>query len=76
MHKSQGLAHNFARSKKTQIKDCQQGFGDEGLGIVTISGVPGFAELRARLLPMAAQLAVGCPFTELCSDHQAALLAS
>ncbi|KAK9830749.1 hypothetical protein WJX74_005164 [Apatococcus lobatus] len=35
----------------------QQGFGTGGLGIVTISDVPGLSQLRARLLPMAAQLA-------------------
>lgn len=34
-----------------------QGFGPDGLGIVTVSGVPGFEPARARLLPLAAALA-------------------
>jgi hypothetical protein len=35
----------------------RQGFGPDGLGIVTVSGVPGFPALRERLLPLAAALA-------------------
>jgi hypothetical protein len=35
----------------------QKGFGPDGLGIVTVSGVPRFPELRGRLLPLAAALA-------------------
>lgn len=35
----------------------QQGFGPDGLGIVTVSGVPGFERMRERLLPLAAELA-------------------
>ena len=34
-----------------------QAFGLGGLGICTVSGVPGFAELRAALLPLAARFA-------------------
>ena len=34
-----------------------QGFGPDGLGIVTVAGVPNYAALRARLLPLAAALA-------------------
>jgi len=34
-----------------------QGFGPDGLGIVTVSGVPDFPALRRRLLPLAAALA-------------------
>ncbi|KAI8466574.1 MAG: dioxygenase domain-containing protein [Monoraphidium minutum] len=41
----------------------QEGFGPNGLGIVTVSGVPGFAAARGRLLPLAAALA-GLPAAE------------
>ena len=34
-----------------------QAFGPGGLGICTVSGVPGFVEVRQALLPLAAQLA-------------------
>lgn len=34
-----------------------QAFGPAGLGICTVAGVPGFPELRAALLPLAARLA-------------------
>jgi hypothetical protein len=34
-----------------------QGFGPDGLGIVTVSSVPGFPRLRERLLPLAAAVA-------------------
>lgn len=36
--------------------ECQA-FGPDGLGICTVSGVPGFVEARQALLPLAAQLA-------------------
>ena len=53
------------------IQYYSQGFGGEGLGIVTISNVPGLSQLRSRLLPMAAQLAVShqsfCPLTSHCA---------
>lgn len=35
-----------------------QAYGPAGLGILTVSGVPGFAELRQRLLPLAHAFAV------------------
>lgn len=35
-----------------------QGYGPNGLGIITVSGVPNFIELRRRLLPLAQQFAV------------------
>ena len=35
-----------------------QAFGDSGLGLVVVEGVPGYAEARRRLLPLAQQLAV------------------
>lgn len=35
-----------------------QGFGLEGLGIVTVSGVPSYPELRQQLLPLAQAFAV------------------
>ncbi len=35
-------------------------FGASGLGIITVSGVPGFVELRRRLLPLASRFAVWC----------------
>lgn len=35
-----------------------QGFGLEGLGIVTISGVPNYPDLRKQLLPLAQAFAV------------------
>ncbi|GBF96577.1 hypothetical protein Rsub_09160 [Raphidocelis subcapitata] len=35
----------------------QEGFGPDGLGIVTVSGVPDFPALRERLLPLTAALA-------------------
>jgi hypothetical protein len=35
-----------------------QGFGPDGLGALTISGIPGYVEMRQRLLPLAQQLAV------------------
>jgi hypothetical protein len=35
-----------------------QGFGPEGLGIVTVSGVPEYEELRQQLLPLAQAFAV------------------
>ena len=35
-----------------------QAYGPDGLGILTVSGVPGFAELRQRLLPLAQAFAV------------------
>lgn len=37
-----------------------QAYGPTGLGILTVSGVPGFAELRQRLLPLAQEFAVRC----------------
>lgn len=35
-----------------------QGYGPNGLGIITISGVPNFQQLRQRLLPLAQDFAV------------------
>lgn len=35
-----------------------QGFGLEGLGIVTVSGVPDYPQLRQQLLPLAQAFAV------------------
>lgn len=32
---------------------CMQGFGPDGLGVITVSGVPGFEERREALLPLA-----------------------
>jgi hypothetical protein len=39
-----------------------QAYGTDGLGVLTVSGVPGFAELRRQLLPLAERIAVrGAP---------------
>ena len=38
-----------------------QAYGPDGLGILTVAGVPGFAELRQRLLPLAQAFAVSSP---------------
>ena len=35
-----------------------QAYGPDGLGILTVAGVPGFAALRQRLLPLAQAFAV------------------
>ena len=35
-----------------------QAYGPDGLGILAVSGVPGLAELRQRLLPLAQAFAV------------------
>lgn len=35
-----------------------QAFGPDGLGLLTVSGVPGYQELREQLLPLAAEFAV------------------
>ena len=35
-----------------------QAYGHEGLGILTVAGVPAFAELREKLLPLAAEFVV------------------
>lgn len=37
---------------------AMQAYGPTGLGILTVSGVPGFTELRQRLLPLAQAFAV------------------
>lgn len=34
-----------------------QAYGSEGLGILTVSGVPGYPDMRQRLLPLAAKFA-------------------
>lgn len=38
------------------MEQIGQAYGSEGLGILSVSGVPGFLELRQRLLPLAAQI--------------------
>ena len=38
----------------------QQAYGPDGLGILTVSGVPGYEALRQRLLPLAEAFAVRC----------------
>jgi hypothetical protein len=35
-----------------------QAFGPDGLGLLTVSGIPGFCQLRERLLPLAEAFAV------------------
>lgn len=35
-----------------------QAYGPDGLGLLTVAGVPGFVELRQRLLPLAQAFAV------------------
>ncbi len=40
-----------------------QAYGPDGLGILTVAGVPGFVELRQRLLPLAQAFAVSSPKT-------------
>lgn len=39
------------------LPPCLQAFGPAGLGICTVSGVPGLPELRQQLLPLALQFA-------------------
>lgn len=36
-----------------------QAYSADGLGVLTVSGVPGFPELRSRLLTLASSFAVG-----------------
>jgi hypothetical protein len=36
----------------------KQAYGPDGLGILTVSGVPGYEALRQRLLPLAEAFAV------------------
>lgn len=48
-----------------------QGFGLEGLGIVTVSGVPDYIQLREQLLPLAQEFAVSRSY---CSTAAAAAL--
>lgn len=43
--------------RPSQCGPPRQGFGPDGLGIVSVSGVPDFPALRERLLPLAAALA-------------------
>jgi hypothetical protein len=44
-------------AEKSLIDKIEQGFGPESNGVITISDVPGFAEKRKALLPLAAKLA-------------------
>ena len=41
-----------------------QAYGPDGLGALTVSGVPGYVELRKRLLPLAADFAVSLEVTD------------
>ena len=41
-----------------------QAYGPNGLGILTVAGVPGFVELRQRLLTLSQDFAVGLPLHE------------
>lgn len=42
-----------------RVSFCRrQAFGYEGLGLLTVSGVPGLAEYRAALLPLARRFAL------------------
>lgn len=47
-----------------------QAYGPDGLGLLTVAGVPGFVELRQRLLPLAQAFAVCGPPGFLQHCHQ------
>jgi len=49
---------NDKNDEKSQllINQVGQAYGASGLGILTVSGIPGFSELRQRLLPLAAKI--------------------
>ena len=38
-------------------REIEEAYGPEGLGILAVDGVPGYAEKRAALLPLASRLA-------------------
>ncbi|KAF8065610.1 Lrrc47 [Scenedesmus sp. PABB004] len=52
-------------------RELVEGFGPDGLGILTVSGVPGFAELRQRLLPLAAEFAALPEHVKAAHEHAA-----
>lgn len=55
--------HYAARTNSRESPSQLQAYGPAGLGILTVSGVPGFAELRQRLLPLAQAFAVSAQCT-------------
>ena len=44
-------------SGKDVTEEIFRAYGPDGLGALTVSGIPGYAESRERLLPMAYKLA-------------------
>ena len=51
------LSFDPSTNGEKTVKKIGEAFGREGLGILTVSGVPDFSEKRQALLPLAAQLA-------------------
>lgn len=52
------INYNEMVEMKDLTKQIQEGFGPQGLGIITIQGIPGYAEKREKLLPLARRLAL------------------
>ena len=51
------LRFKYSRPKTHTVLPVQA-YGPDGLGLLTVAGVPGFVELRQRLLPLAQAFAV------------------
>jgi hypothetical protein len=51
------LAYEDLVSGKDLTEDIYRAYGPEGLGALTVSGIPEYAELREKLLPLAYNLA-------------------
>ena len=51
------ISYHDLCSSDTSRPVLEQGLGKDGLGIVSVTDIPGFRELRKRLLPLAATLA-------------------
>ncbi len=51
------LTYEDLLARKDLTNDIKEAYGKDGLGILTVSGVPGYVEKRRALLPLAQKLA-------------------